>query len=507
MCEDDETEETKFQTTHNHMAGAIRHAEKRRTGTCAFADRVANVSLDCYRCNIPQVYRDTQRQTCIATIVAYFSNKDVLQVLSLGVGTKFLKHNLLIENGGTLDRVRDCHAEVLARRSFRLYLIKELKELQTSNSYNEDDSDNYILQESKLPSGSCRGKRKFELKQSVTLHMYTSSAPCGNATIKKFAQMKREIYDCSLPPNDWPKFTHDPVPPHSLHLGQFMLLVKRDPTSIDTEKLQDGPSKRRKPWPATESDNWCPAGTSIPHCNKGTIHTCSDKICRWNCLGLQGSLLSSFIHEPLYMASLTVARKFTECICRRAVCCRALGAHTSKVQTDAVKAVAIAKYKLNHPAIMGTGVYMDENGCLSMEGSREVGQDVRFHSTLAWCWCKSMNVAECINGTTGFVHDFEKHSMKEELCNESEKKIFSKISSNSFMNHHLELDQNRLTKYLKNGTTSEQNRITLPMLRAYKLEVSPNYESAKEDLLTHHRVLRGWARRETLFLEPALEVG
>ena len=56
-----------------HHAGSVRHLEKRRIGTCRFADRVAQLSIDTYYQRIPQVWRDSNRHVYISTIVAHFS--------------------------------------------------------------------------------------------------------------------------------------------------------------------------------------------------------------------------------------------------------------------------------------------------------------------------------------------------------------------------------------------------------------------------------------------------
>ena len=217
---------------------------------------------------------------------------------------------------------------------------------------------------------------------------------------------------------------HAPVQAHSLRLGQFALLVKRDGStsmssssslsSVSSSRRSEGggrgdviadgqttmttggrrgegpPEKkeeeevveeeegsrrrrRRRPWPCRDDDGWCPPSCSIPNFGVGTIHSCSDKICRWNCLGLQGSLLMSVLDEPLYMSTLTVGRKFNRAICQRAVCCRADGFGSRRRrrrrrggddnEDDADDAAYdLGMYKLNHPTLMETNVYMDEAG-------------------------------------------------------------------------------------------------------------------------------------------------
>lgn len=203
----------------------VRYAEKRRTSTCSFADRIAQFCLDHYREQIPSSFRETQKQTCLAAIVALVQDNEddalnqirlsnekeppsqiinsQLYMLGMGVGTKFLsnvvlKDEITVVDGSTKKqptvygkRVRDCHAEVLARRAFRRQLSLEIlrdlnqqpmppvssKEHPSILSSKEHPS---ILQRNTDADGSVR----YKLRPGTSLHMYASSAPCGNATVR-----------------------------------------------------------------------------------------------------------------------------------------------------------------------------------------------------------------------------------------------------------------------------------------------------------------------------------
>ena len=50
----------------------------------------------------------------------------------------------------------------------------------------------------------------------------------------------------------------------------------------------------------------------------GLSLSCSDKLRRWNRLGLEGALLSCLIEQPIRMSSLTVGRKFCRDRCEAA---------------------------------------------------------------------------------------------------------------------------------------------------------------------------------------------
>jgi len=462
---------------------AVRHAEKRRTSTCLFADRVAALSVEHYRKHVPSNFQETQKQTCLATIVAAYDEDEVqrLDVIAMGVGTKFLSETVLQspqERYG--ERLRDCHAEVLARRALRRYLSEEIWRDEV------EGREPSILQQCKEKSSLY-----YKLRTNVTLHFYCSSAPCGNATLKKFSSFKKEVLRHDLSETSWPSEKHEFMPGHSIPLGQFALLTKKDNTqneSVETELtpaaiMRAGIAKKESTWPANRSTDWCPPGTTTVWSNHGSLHTCSDKLCRWNCLGLQGSLLAHWM-EPLYIATLTVGRKLSAVACRRAVCCRV----GKSEDTKCGKA-----YRLHHPAIMGTAIYMDESGVIEMDAKKSEGQDVRFHSSDSWAWWPGLEKAECIDGATGYqiIEGNEKNEDSRPL---------SRLSTSALVDIILDI-----FRAANDGTKPSelQKPKTLSELRDLKWLLSSQYEKAKEQLLTDHRILRQWRRRENQSVKEA----
>lgn len=561
-------------TNANPVAAAssknVRHAEKRRTSTCRFADRVARISVDLYQSLISNTTTATAagRPTCVATVVAHYDEKcgdggrsGRLRVLSLGVGTKFLPEAILQadekeedddaaqeeenpNNGGNHAatslpygrRVRDLHAEVLARRAFRRYVTLEILE-DLRNSNNNNNPCNYTDSSSPLPSILVRSttpmggtkKIRYRLRPGVTLHLYTSSAPCGNATLKKFCKMSKERFREELGPDDWPKDEHVPFAGHSIKLGEFALLIKKDNSTNNTncknssqasdhhasekrsrkqEQILSPKKRNQKPWPANLSDDWTPPGTTIVgfHHN-GSIHTCSDKILRWNCLGLQGSFLSSLLEDPLYISTLTVGRKLSGAVCRRAVCCRLRPLMCFPAGTTNDMGSSPPRepqhYRLHHPAVMGTEVYLDEMGVIQTNPDSH-GQDVRFHSSLSWVWwdgqnhtqllsCGSGGTLECIDGSTGFLAmnkgGHQSHDTASKMCSQELTKIF--------MEAHQMATLGNLDVGEESETQMEQSWPfkTLRELRQLKKSQAPNHEQFKELLMAQDRLLSQWRRR------------
>ena len=340
----------------------LRHAEKSRSSTCAFADSVAAASMRAYEERIPVSWRVADgKQTCVACIVAL--RRERFFVVGLGVGTKFPSRKLRDEDPGGV--IRDCHAEVLARRSFKKHIALELL---GDPSVPEDA---HVIN---LETG--------RLRDDVSLHFYSSSSPCGNSVIRKWASARKEKFQSDLKEWGMPSREHPAFFAQGLREGQCAALVKSDAEGDDF---------------TCGAKSAVPPGTKCVSSDRGTLLTCSDKILLWNVLGLQGGILRSMLTERILLASITVGRKFCEPHCRRAFCCRAEGfKYTKKIKSLLGEE---RTYALNHPSIMGTSLKLDKG---AVDCASSFGKQATFRKD-AWAWWPALHSAEHIDGSTGRI--------------------------------------------------------------------------------------------------------
>lgn len=202
-------------------------------------------------------------------------------LISLATGLKCLPYTSLPPNG---DVLHDQHAEVLARRGARLWLLQRLQQ-ETQSSIQGEDS---IFEE-------VNGEPKHRLREGVRVHLYVSTLPCGDAS-NKLLEFQRSAQDAVAGSED----AITPTELLRLHSNASV------PESITSE---NGVARGR----ASSSNN--------PQSGSGRLRTkpgrpdsppsismsCSDKIALWNTpgIGIQGSLLSAFL-QPVYIDSVTM---------------------------------------------------------------------------------------------------------------------------------------------------------------------------------------------------------
>eukprot|EP01032_Pedospumella_encystans_P015701 gene15701-17944_t len=545
---------------------AVRSAEASRKATCLFADRVAELSIAFYRNICPAELLESFEQTVLATIVVQKTinhnncdtedNKTVLEVISMGVGTKVVAAEEIVshkaDNGVKGDQiVRDSHAEVLARRGFLRYLHHQIcLRLDKSGSMKENDC---------IFSCLAASDNRLVLKPGVRFHLYTSSQPCGNASIKRWAKVKPLRYREDISADSFPLEPHEriQITPESRQEGQVALLVKRNGRSnatkntslvpISADTAQNSSSISVSTVIASEH---IPAGTALPTSLEANVMTCSDKIALWNAIGLQGALLTAII-EPIYLSTITVGRKFSQVHCQRALCCRlqdfqypqtcaARGKKANKKRkqnqlkslTEADASAAIdaqviestvpagegttlvqesepkVLFSIHHPAMLGTQVKLDE------------GTIVTGHTDAV---ADASSVKEAGDKTTGIpaigARFLEPRCLVSyAACNPNEIVSSSAIGSG----HLLEVLDGR-TGLLANAPNIENNnvstvssyslraafeetysalhthdklgRLELGSYNALKRRVAPNYAAAKDSLFSDPLTFAEWTRK------------
>ncbi|WWC64798.1 uncharacterized protein I303_107411 [Kwoniella dejecticola CBS 10117] len=188
--------------------------------------------------------------------------------MSLGTGVKCLPYTKLSEFGDTL---HDCHAEILARRGFVRWLLRQ-SHLYTRHQVG-DTAIAIAREEEEVYVELARGK--FRLKEGLQIWLYISTLPCGDAsTLYTSAHQKSEEA------SQWHEADNNP----SAKPGQEGVSRGRSGyTSISTLRTKPG-----RP-------------DSIPSISM----SCSDKIASWSVLGVQGGLLAN-IFDPVYLHGIIV---------------------------------------------------------------------------------------------------------------------------------------------------------------------------------------------------------
>ena len=168
-------------------------------------------------------------------------------VICLTSGTKCINGEYLSDQGLS---VNDCHAEILTRRSVVRYLFSQL-ELHLTNDPAQIETSIFI----KRPEGP-----GYRLKDGICFHLYISTAPCGDSRI---------------------------FSPHE--------------AGVENESGDKHPNRKARGQLRTKIESG--EGT-IPVKSSGGIQTwdgvlqgerlltmsCSDKIARWNVVGIQGKV-------------------------------------------------------------------------------------------------------------------------------------------------------------------------------------------------------------------------
>lgn len=251
----------------------------------AFAKQVHEVVYDTYRRIKNGGKPQSHEWTVLASILAEKEGK--LEVIALATGTKCVGEAQMSEKGLV---VNDCHAEVLCRRAFLLFLMREMAQFRSTgkSAYLEEtvDSD------------------KLQMKAGIRFHLYVSQTPCGFASeyakkdgkreaVERFAvkQRKSKRMHLEAAVEDVGDFCEDHAE-EDMHLSGAKFVD--DNVRLSTKPGRGEPSRS---------------------------YSCSDKICLWNLLGLQGAVLSLLL-RPVYLASIVISGEMDAAVASRALSSR-----------------------------------------------------------------------------------------------------------------------------------------------------------------------------------------
>ncbi|XP_044158638.1 double-stranded RNA-specific editase 1 isoform X1 [Bufo gargarizans] len=251
------------------------------------------------------------------------------QVISVSTGTKCINGEYMSDRGLALN---DCHAEIVARRSLLRFLYTQLELFLSSK---EDQQTSIFM---KCERGG------FRLKDNVQFHLYISTSPCGDARI--------------FSPHEAGQEDQGDRHPNRKARGQLRTKIESGEGTIPVRS-------------SSTIQTW----DGVLQGERLLTMSCSDKIARWNVVGIQGSLFSLFV-EPIYFSSIILGSLYH-------------GDHLSRAVYQRISDIEDFPplYSLNKPLLSG----------ISNAEARQPGKAPSFSIN----WTIGDASLEVINATTG----------------------------------------------------------------------------------------------------------